>query len=218
MKSRLSLSLALVLCASLAAQTAPKITPPKDALGFNLGDDYQMANYAQLETYWKKLASESDRMKLVSIGKTEEGRDQWMAIISSPDNIRNLEKYKQISQRLAHAEGLTDDQAHELARQGKAVVWIDGGLHATETVGSQQLMEMVYQMVSRTDPETMRFLNDDIALFVQANPDGQDLVANWYMRGSENPNAPLKPPEQRRNGGLPRLYAKYVGHDDNRDF
>ena len=218
MKFRPCLLLALVLCAGLAAQTAPKITTPKEALGFNLGDDYMMANYAQLESYWKKLAAESDRMKLVSIGKTEEGRDQWMAIISSPDNIRNLDKYKQISQRLAHAEGLTDDQAHELARQGKAIIWIDGGLHATETVGSQQLMEMVYQMVSRTDPETMRFLNDDIALFVQANPDGQDLVANWYMRGSENPNAPLKPPQERRNGGLPRLYAKYVGHDDNRDF
>jgi hypothetical protein len=218
MKFRRCLVLALVVCAGLAAQTAPKITTPKEALGFNLGDDYMMASYAQLETYWKKLASESDRMKLVSIGKTEEGRDQWMAIISSPENIKNLDKYKQISQRLAHAEGLTDDQAHELARQGKAVIWIDGGLHATETVGSQQLMEMVYQMVSRTDPETMRFLNDDIALFVQANPDGQDLVANWYMRGSENPSAPLKPAQERRNGGLPRLYAKYVGHDDNRDF
>ena len=70
------------------------------------------------------------------------------------------------------------------------MVWIDGGLHASETVGSQQLMEMVYQMASRTDPETMRFLNDDILLYVQANPDGQELVANWYMRGSENPDAP----------------------------
>jgi hypothetical protein len=218
MKFRRCLVLAVVVCAGLAAQTAPKITTPKEALGFNLGDDYMMASYAQLETYWKKLASESDRMKLVSIGKTEEGRDQWMAIISSPENIKNLDKYKQISQRLAHAEGLSDEQAHELARQGKAVIWIDGGLHATETVGSQQLMEMVYQMVSRTDPETMRFLNDDIALFVQANPDGQDLVANWYMRGSENPSAPLKPAQERRNNGLPRLYAKYVGHDDNRDF
>jgi hypothetical protein len=216
MKSRLCLFLAVSVCA--LAQTAPRITTPKEALGFNLGDDYQMANYAQLETYWKKLAGESDRMKLVSIGKTEEGRDQWMAVVSSPENIKNLEKYKQISQRLAHAEGLTDAQAHDLARQGKAVVWIDGGLHATETVGSQQLMEMVYQMVSRTDPETMRFLNDDIVLFVQANPDGQDLVANWYMRGSENPSAPLKPEQERRMGGLPRLWAKYIGHDDNRDF
>ena len=75
-----------------------------------------------------------------------------MAIITSPENIKNLARYKEIARKLAHAEGLTEQQARALAREGKAVVWIDGGLHATETVGSQQLMEMVYQMVSRTDP------------------------------------------------------------------
>ena len=78
------------------------------------------------------------------------------------------------------------------------MVWIDGGLHATETVGSQQLMEMVYQMVSRTDPETMRFLNDDIVLCVQANPDGQELVANWYMREKD----PLKRTHERPAAAL----------------
>ncbi len=204
--------------APLAAQSAPKITAPKEALGFNLGDDYQVANYAQLDRYWHRLAKESDRMKLVDIGPTSEGRRQYMAIISSPENMRKLEHYKEIAQKLAHAEGLTEEQAHALAREGKAVVWIDGGLHATETVGAQQLMEMVYQMTSRTDAETMRFLNDVILLCVQANPDGQDLVANWYMRASEKPDAPLKEPPARTMNGLPRLYNKYVGHDDNRDF
>ncbi len=204
--------------APLAAQTPPNVTDPKQALGFNLGDDYQMATYKQLETYWKKLATESDRMKLVSIGKTEEGRDQWMAIISAPENLKKLDHYKEISSRLAHAEGVSEEEAHALAREGKAVVWIDGGLHASETVGSQQLMETVYQLVSRTDAETLRFLNDVIILCVQANPDGQELVANWYMRGSENPNAPLKETTHRNLNGLPRLYAKYIGHDDNRDF
>jgi hypothetical protein len=201
---------AVLSAATLAAQPAPKITTPKEALGFNLGDDYMVANYTQLESYWKKLASESPRMKLESIGKTEEGRDQWMAIISSPDNIRNLAKYKDIARKLALAEGLTEADAHRLAKEGKAIVWIDGGLHATETVGSQQLMEWVYQMNSRADDETMRFLNDVIVLCVQANPDGQELVANWYMRE--------KDPMKRSMSGLPRLYAKYVGHDDNRDF
>src|SRR5580693_9390608 len=109
---------AVILC----AQSAPKVTSPKDALGFNLGDDYMVANYTQLEAYWKKLATESDRMKLVSIGKTEEGRDQWMAIISSPDNIKNLDKYKEISRRLCLAEGVSEEEAHRLAAQGKAVV------------------------------------------------------------------------------------------------
>jgi hypothetical protein len=211
-----ALALASLVIWSAAAQTR-HITTPKEALGFNLGDDYCVANYGQLETYWKKLASESDRMKLVSIGKTAEGRDQYMAIITSPENQKNLEHYRQISERLARAEGLTDEQAHALAREGKAVVWIDGGLHASESVGSQQLMEWVYQMVSRNDEEMQRFLRDVIVLNVQANPDGQDLIANWYMRHSENPNAPLVPPEQRTMNSLPRLYAKYVGHDDNRD-
>jgi hypothetical protein len=192
-----------------AGQTAPRITTPKEALGFNLGDDYQMANYTQLEAYWKKLAAESNRMKLVEIGKTAEGRPHYMAILSSPENLKKLDRYKEISRRLALAEGLTDDQARVLAAEGKAVVWIDGGLHANETVGAQQLMEMVYQMASRTDPETLRFLNDAIILCVQANPDGQEIVANWYMREKD----PLK----RSMANLPRLYNKYIGHDDNRD-
>ncbi|MGO9893060.1 MAG: M14 metallopeptidase family protein [Bryobacteraceae bacterium] len=214
-----ALALAMGCCVStLFAQTAPKITTPKEALGFNLGDDYQMANYTQLEVYWKTLAQESDRMKLVAIGPTEEGRNQYMAIISSPENLEKLEHYRQISDKLARAEGLTGDEAHALAREGKAVVWIDGGLHASETVGSQQLMETVYQLVSRNDEETLRFLRDVIVLCVEANPDGQELEANWYMRRSEKPDAPLVPPDKRTFAGTPRLYNKYIGHDDNRDF
>jgi hypothetical protein len=197
-----------LIAGSLFSQT-PKITTPKQALGFNIGDDYRMASYTELETYWKKLASETDRMKLIDIGLTAEGRHQWMAVISSPANIRNLEHYRQISQRLAHAEGLNEESARVLSREGKAVVWIDGGLHATETVGSQQEIEIVYQMLSRTDPETMRFLNDDILLCVLANPDGQELVANWYMREKDE--------RKRTLNGLPRLYEKYIGHDNNRD-
>jgi Zinc carboxypeptidase len=205
-----AISAAALFAGTLAAQSAPKITTPKEALGFNIGDDYQMATYTQLETYWKKLASESNRMKLVDIGLTAEGRHQWMAVITSPENQKNLAKYKEIAARLARAEGLTEAEAHKLASEGKAVVWIDGGLHASETVGSQQLMETVYQLVSRTDPETMRFLNDDIALCVLANPDGQELVSTWYMREKD----PLK----RSFNGLPRLWQKYIGHDNNRDF
>jgi hypothetical protein len=215
--------LAFLAAGTLAAQPAAKITTPKEALGFNLGDDYQVANYTQLEAYWKTLAKESDRMKLVDMGPTEEGRRQWMAVISAPANIKQLDHYKDIARRLARAQNangdaLTDEQAHTLASQGKSIIWIDGGLHASETVGAQQLMEWVYQMVSRTDAETMRFLNDCIFINVQANPDGQELVANWYMRGSEKADAPLKEPQTRSMNNLPRLWAKYIGHDDNRDF
>src|ERR1700722_2696056 len=113
---------------TLAAQTASKITTPKEALGFNLGDDYQVANYTQLDAYWHKLATESDRMKLVDIGPTEEGRRQYMSIITAPDNLKKLDHYKDISSRLAHAEGLTDDQAHPPARPRQSGGLGPGGL------------------------------------------------------------------------------------------
>ncbi len=219
-KQNLSLSIfgcilfAVAPCSGQAADAPRKITTPKEAIGFNIGDDYHMANYVQLTAYWQTLAKESDRMKLVDIGPTAEGRRQYMAIISSPENLAHLEHYKEISAKLSHAEDLTDRQAHALAEEGRAVVWIDGGLHASETVGSQQLIETVYQLNALTDPETMRFLRDDIVLCVLDNPDGMDLVADWYMR------EPV--PEKRKldgsAAGVPRLWHKYAGHDNNRDF
>src|SRR5919198_6313861 len=100
----------LIVFATANAQSAPHIKTPKEALGFNLGDDYHVASYTQLDKYWHKLASESDRMKLVDIGPTSENRRQYMAIISSPENIKRLDHYKEISRKLALAEGLTDEQ------------------------------------------------------------------------------------------------------------
>ncbi len=196
--------------AKAASEAARKITTPKEALGFEVGDDYYLATYTQLSAWWKKLASESDRMKLVDIGPTEEGRPQYMAIITSPENHRKLARYKDIADKLAHAEGLSDDEARALAHEGKAVVWIDGGLHATEVLGAHQLMQLVYDMVSRNDAETLRILNDVIILAVHANPDGMELVSSWYMREAD--------PAKRRTMGIPRLYEKYIGHDNNRDF
>jgi hypothetical protein len=196
---------------ALAAQSVnSSITTPKQAFGFNIGDDYHLANYVQLTDYWTKLSKESDRMKLVSMGKSTEGRTQWMAIISSPENIKNLDHYQEIAHKLAVAKDLTDAQAHAMAKEGKAVVWIDGGLHATEVSGSQQIVELVYELNAFTDDETKRFLDDDIVLCVFDNPDGMDMVSDWYNR---NPTL-----EDRRTSGVPRLWNHYAGHDDNRDF
>jgi hypothetical protein len=190
--------------APAAQPVAGKLTSPMAEWGHNIGDDYFLANYQQLTAYWKKLEKESPRLRLVDIGKTSEGRTMLMAVITAPANHQKLARYKTISAQLANAEGLTDDAARALAREGKAVVWIDGGLHANETLGAQQLLEHVWQMVSRTDPETLRILDDVIQLCVLVNPDGMDLVSDWYMqRGSMN---------------IPVLYNKYAGHDDNRDF
>jgi hypothetical protein len=202
------LLLTLTSVAALSAQS--RVTTPAAHFGFALGDDYQLANYTQIAEYWRTLDAESDRMVVKEIGRTAEGRPHLMAIVTSPANHQNLGKYRDISRRLALAEGLTDEQARELAKEGKAVVWIDGGLHATETLGAQQLTQTIYEMVSRTDDETMRFLEDCIILFVHANPDGNELVSDWYMRNAD--------PQARSTGGLPRLYQKYIGHDNNRDF
>jgi len=210
MTAQRRLSLALLVLAIPVLLKAQTIPAPKDHFGFNIGDNYQLANYTQTEAYFKKLAAASERVKLVVIGKTEEGRDQLMLIVSSPANIKQLDRYKSISQQLAHAEGLTPDQAHALAAEGKTVVWIDGGLHATEVVATHQLIETAYQLISRQDPETMRILDNVIILMTHANPDGQELVSDWYMR---NPV-----PEHRSLDNVPRLWEKYAGHDNNRDF
>lgn len=209
-----SLPAALLLALLAAMPVAGQITPPEKVLGFPIGADYELASYRQLLTYWEILARESDRMVLDTIGLTQEGRPQVMAILTSPENHRNLARYKEIARRMALAKGVSEEEARRLAREGKAVVWIDGGLHSTEVVGAQQLLELVYQMVSGRDPETLRILQDVILLAVPANPDGMDLVADWYYRTDAQGGTK----EQRNLAGLPVLYQKYAGHDNNRDF
>src|SRR5215831_5989302 len=186
------------------------LTSPKVQFGHEIGDDYFLVNYTQYVDYLLKLDRESDRMTVVDIGKTAEGRTEYTAIITSPENHRKLAQIKETNRRLALAEVPGDYEARQLARDGKVVVWIDGGLHATEVLGAQQLIDLIYQLNSRTDPETMRILNDDVILCTLINPDGMELVSNWYMR---------EPDEKKRaTNGIPRLYQKYIGHDDNRDF
>jgi len=201
----------LILFWALALQTFGQSLPSPEAhFGFKIGDDYQLTTFTQTDAYFRKLAAASDRVQYVSIGKTEEGRDQPMLIITSPENHKNLEKYREISVRMARAEGITEDEARRLALEGKAIVWIDGGLHSTETVATHQLIETAWQLVSRNDAETRRILDQVVILLVHANPDGHELVSNWYMRHED--------PKKRSLSHLPVLYQKYVGHDNNRDF
>jgi hypothetical protein len=199
-----------VMAAPYAQSPAAKVTSPKQFFGHDIGADYVLPNYTKFTEYVRLLDQESDRMVVQSIGKTAEGRDQLMAIITAPENHKTLARHKETSRRLSLAEGLTDDQARALAKEGKAVVWIDGGLHANEVLGAQQLTETIYQFVSKSDEETMRILRDVIILAAHANPDGMELVSDWYMRHTD--------PKQRTTNNLPRLYQKYVGHDNNRDF
>lgn len=167
-----------------------------------------LANFSQTEAYFKKVAEVSDRVRYTSIGKTEFGKDQPMLIITSPKNFPQLEKYKEISQKLGRAE-ITQEEAKALSKEGKPVVWIDGGLHASEVVGAQQLIETLYNLASRNDEETLKILDEVIILLVHVNPDGMEIMSNWYMKDAD---------QAKRNKNIPVLYQKYVGHDNNRDF
>lgn len=185
-----------------------QVTTPDRFFKQPVGSDYYLANYAEYEAYLKRIAGESDRIKLMDIGKTAEGRTMWVAIVSSPANLARLDEYRSTAEKLARGR-VSEAEARQLAATGKAVVWIDAGMHATETVTSQGQIQVLHKLLSGSDAETLRTLDDCILLFGHDNPDGMDLVSNWYMRHAD--------PKKREFATLPRLYQKYIGHDNNRD-
>ncbi len=212
---RIHVRLLTVLAGAFLLQAAPvaaqeRVTSPVEFFGHEIGADYVLFNYEQLHEYWIRLANESDRMVLDTLGLTEEGRPQIQAIITSPENHRNIDRYREISAQLAKSAGVSRAEAQALSQEGKAIIWIDGGLHATEVLGAQQLTEMVYRLNEYTDAETLRILDDVVILATHANPDGMTLVSDWYMRNDD--------PMERSTSGVPVLYQKYAGHDNNRDF
>lgn len=189
---------------------AQAVPTPESVLGHKPGDDFYLANYDESRDYFRKLAAASNRVKLISVGKTSRGLDWEIAIISSPKNLAQLDKYKDIARRLADGRGLNDETAKALAREGKAIVHIDGGLHSTEVAGAQQSISLAYKLVSAEgDPEVDAILDNVILmLWPTLNPDGQNEVVAWYRKnlGTSYEVSPL-----------PDLYQEYVGHDNNRD-
>ncbi len=198
-------ALALATCGLFA-----QVPAPESVLGYRPGADFKLTTYEESLAYFQKLDAASDYLKLVNVGKTSQGRDWYVALISTPQNLAQLDKFKDIARRLAQVKGLNDEQAHQLAREGKAIVHIDGGLHATEVAGQEHTMGLAYNLVSRpNDPEVAKILNEVIfVLWISLNPDGQTMVANWYRKnlGTTYEVSPL-----------PWLYQEYVGHDNNRD-
>ncbi len=193
-----------------AATIAGDIPSPASILGFEPCAPRQLATYEEIATYLRALDQASERMELVEIGATAEGRTQLMAIISSEENLRGLERYREIASRLARAQDIDDAQARALADEGRAVVWIDFGLHSTERAHAQTAPEMAYRAVTDESDE-MRAIRDQVIflLLPNMNPDGTTLVADWYRRQLDTPWEDSPPPV---------LYQKYVGHDNNRDW
>ncbi|WP_245859801.1 M14 family metallopeptidase [Spirosoma aerolatum] len=205
------LMIGLYLLTGLAGIAQQKLIPkPEETLGFPVGADYKLATYEQALSYFKKLDEASDMLKLVYVGETSEGRPWYFALISSPQNLANIDKYRSIAQRLAHPAGLTDEEAKKLSLEGKPLVHIDGGLHASEVAGAQHTISLAYDMLSKASEPKMKAILDNVILLLwpSLNPDGQTMIGDWYKSNVGTPYE-IAPP--------PFLYQKYVGHDNNRD-
>ena len=201
---------ALALLALIVPLAASGVPTPESVLGFKPGADYKLATYDQSVDYFKKLAASTKYIKLVEAGKTTQGRTMYFALVSSPDNLSKLDRYREIARRLAHPQGLSETEARQLARDGRAFVHIDGGLHSTEVAGPQHTPQLLYDLVTRAGDADVKAILDNVVvmLWPTINPDGQQMVAEWYM---QNVGTPYE------LSGLPRLYQEYVGHDNNRD-
>src|SRR5262245_1372862 len=206
-----------VVCAMLITSAWPhaqrEVPTPLSVIGWEPCADYKLATYEQIEDYFRKLAAAAPaRMKLVEMGKTTEGRSQVMAIISSEANITDLDRYKGIARQLALAgkgDSLTDVDARALSQAGRAVVWIDFGLHSNEVAPGQVAPRVAFRAVT-DESEEMRFIRDNVIFLLvpNMNPDGTTMVANWYREHLG----------KAWEGRPPELWHKYVGHDNNRDW
>ena len=137
----------------LAAAALAQVPTPESVLGHKPGDDFYLATYEDALGYFRKVAASSNRIKLVNVGKTTRGRDWFIAFISDPANLAQLDHYKDISRRLALSRGISDEQAHALARETKPIIHIDGGLHADEVANHQHTIQLGYELVTRKPPK-----------------------------------------------------------------
>ena len=195
---------------AIAERPAAAVPAPADVFGFQPGDDYKIADYAQMLDFYRQLDEASDRVQMAQIGESVQGKPLLLLFISSEENLAQLDRWKEISARLARARGLTDDEARQLAEEGKSIVWIDGGMHASEKAHAQMTPLLAYR-VATEESEEMREIRDKTVLLLMPvmNPDGLDIVAHWYQRQLGTPFETTQPPE---------LYHTYVGHDNNRDW
>jgi hypothetical protein len=214
MKNRFSAFLrlyGLILLLTFSA-FAQKIPAPKDVIGFTPGDDRKLASWAQVVDYFQKLDAASDRVNFQEIGKTTEGKPFVYATISTPENLKNLKKYIEINDKLADPRKINrnDKTAQELIKQGKTFVLITCGIHSTEVGSTLSSMLIAEKLAKAEDAETKKILENTIIILVPSlNPDGVDIVKNWYDKTLGTKFEGTSPPE---------LYQKYVGHDNNRDW
>src|SRR5690349_23599795 len=202
--------LTVFLSVSAAAQSST-IPSPKSVLGFTPGDDRTVAGWSQITDYFERLDRASDRVLVQTLGQSTLKRPLIVAFISERKNILALEKYKNIQRQLADPRLVTQKLQHDrLIADGKVVVTISCSIHSTEIVASQMSMQLAYELATAQDADTREILQNTILLLIPSpNPDGVDIVANWYRKTFGTPFEGKEPPE---------LYHHYAGHDDNRDW
>ncbi|MEC7264152.1 MAG: M14 metallopeptidase family protein [Bacteroidota bacterium] len=201
-----SATMSLACASSMVAQNVPS---PKDVYGFQVGDDYKLADYAQIEDYLTKLDNASNRVRKIEIGETVLGRKMYLLFISTEENLAQLDKWKDISAKLARAR-ISDDEAVKLSEEGKAIVWIDGGMHSTELAHGQMTSELAYTLATSETAEMKKIRENVITLLMPVmNPDGLDIVVDWYRKNLGTAYETSHPPV---------LYHYYMGHDNNRDW
>ena len=207
-KTTLLLLLFLIQGALLSAQKA-KVPSPEEVFGFQVGADYKLADYDQMLDYYDKLAKSSDRVKMIDIGKSVMGRPIKLMFISTKENLAQLDRWKEISTALARAK-ITEEEAEAMVKEGKAIVWFDAGMHASERAHAQMANELAYKIATEETAEMQRIREDVITLLVPCiNPDGVDIIVDWYRKQLGTPFETSR---------TPILYQKYVGHDNNRDW
>ena len=186
-----------------------EIPSPREFFGFEIGEDCRLARWDRIVEYFRVLGERSDRVRVEVLGETTEGNPFLLVYITSPENMKNLEKYKEISRKIADPRGLSREEVEKLIREGKVIFAISNSLHATEVGGTQMAVELAYELAVGDDEETRRILNNVILLlFPCFNPDGQIMVVDWYNKYKGTEYEGTSPPW---------LYHKYVGHDNNRD-
>ncbi len=214
----LSIQSGAILYSTAATAQTKSIPAPEEVLGFRPGDDRKLASWAKVVEYFQKLAAASDRVKFEEIGKSTMGAPFVYATISAPENLRRLDEFKEIQRQLADPRvlgsptnpPLADRKARALIARGKTIVAITCGIHSTEVGSYLSSMLIAYRLASSNEPEIQEILRNAIILLVPStNPDGVDIVNNWYQKTLGTPYEGTDPPE---------LYHKYTGHDDNRDW
>ncbi len=199
---------AVLLALSAGSAAAQKVPSPEEFLGFKVGADYKLATYTQAYKYFKALEQASPMIKVFEMGKTPMGHPFIYAVITSPENMAKLDRYRDIARRLSLVKGVSEEEARKLAAEGRAVVYIDGGLHASECAPAQQNIQLAYDLVSQNDAMTTLIRQNVILVLVFANPDGMESLAEWYAKNIGTPY---------EVSGMPWVYNKYSGHDNNRD-